>query len=197
MYNLSGATTFQESGTMRLPIAVTAFVFFLASSFARCAEPPAPPPELKKLEPYVGTWKVAEFVSKKAEWTPEEVRTSGAVATTKWIMNGWYLEDRNAPGQAAEHLSIWRYDQAEKAYHYTMFQAPGGIHLDFTIRWNEKAQTFDGTAEYPNGVTMRTSGRFPNKDTKEWTAIATDSAGKVYLDMKCKEVRVEATKSGR
>jgi hypothetical protein len=179
---------------MRLFIAVTAFLLSLVPGFARSAEAPQPPAELKALEPFVGTWKVAEFVSKKAEWEPKEVRTSGDVATTKWIMNGWYLEDRKAPGQGTEHLGIWNYDPTEKAFNYTMFQAPGGYRAGFTIRWNEKTQTFDGTAQYPNGVTMKTSDRFPNKDTKEWTAVATDAAGKVYLDMKCKEVRVAETK---
>jgi hypothetical protein len=179
---------------MRLLIATAVFVISLTSSFAQSAEAPQPPAELKKLEPFVGTWKVAEFVSKKAEWTPEEIRRSGAVATTKWIMNGWYLEDRNAPGETSEHLGIWHFDPVEKTFHYTMFQAPGGFRTDFTMRWNEQTQRFEGTASYPNGVTMRTTGRFPNKDTKEWTAVATDADGKVYLDMKCKEVRVEATK---
>jgi hypothetical protein len=182
---------------MRPPILAAAFAVCLTSSFALGAEPPAPPPELKLLDPYVGTWKVAEFVGKKAEWTPEEIHTSGDTATTKWIMNGWYLEDRKAPGQGAEHLGIWHYDQEQKAFHYTMFQAPGGYRADFTVRWNEKTKSFNGTANYPNGVTLRTSGRFPDRDTKEWTAIATDAAGKVYLDMKCKEVRVERTKQAR
>ncbi len=178
---------------MRLLIPAAVVAFSLCSSIARCAEPPALPPELKLLDPYVGTWTVAEFVSKKAEWTPEEVRTSGETATTKWIMNGWYLEERNAPGQGTEHLGIWNYDRAQKAFQFTMYQ-PGGFRADFTLHWNEKTKSFEGTAPYPNGVTMRTTGRFPNKDTKEWTAIATDAAGKVYLDMKCKEIRVEKTK---
>lgn len=160
------------------------------------ADPPPPPAELKHLEPFVGTWKVAEFVGKKAEWTPEEVRGQGDVATTKWIMNGAFLEDRKVPANGSEHLGIWHYDQGEKSFHYTMFQSPGGSRLDLTMQWNEKTKAFEGTAAMPNGVTMRTSTRFPNKDTKEWQAKATDAAGKVYLDMTCKEVRVGSEAAG-
>lgn len=101
---------------MRLLIPAAVVAFSLCSSIARCAEPPALPPELKLLDPYVGTWTVAEFVSKKAEWTPEEVRTSGETATTKWIMNGWYLEERNSPGQGTEHLGIWNYDRCRRRF---------------------------------------------------------------------------------
>ena len=72
----------------------------------------------------MGTWKVAEFVSKKAEWTPEEVRGSGDVATTKWIMDGWFLEDRKVPANGSDHLGIWHYDQAEKAYRLPLHDVP-------------------------------------------------------------------------
>ncbi len=176
---------------MKFQFLVSLFVTNLTLGVAICADPPARPTELKELDRLVGTWKVAEFVAKKAEWTPEEVRTSGDVATTKWIMDGWFLEDRKSPANGSDHLGIWHYDQGEKAFHYTMFQVPGGNRADFTIHWNAKTQAFEGTAPHPNGVTMRTTSRFPNKDTKEWSAIATDAAGKVYLDIRCKEVRAD------
>lgn len=175
---------------MSLRIIVTALLLVLVSSIARSADPPTQTAELKVLDRFVGTWKVAEFTTKKAEWTPEEVQSSGDVATTKWIMDGWFLEDRKVPANGSEHLGIWHYDQAAKAYHYTMFQVPGGNRMDLILNWDDKAQEFKGTASMPNGVTMRTVNRFPDKNTKEWTAIATDAAGKVYLDMKAKEVRV-------
>lgn len=177
---------------MKIKILVVAVAFGVVASLARCAEPPAPPAELKVLQPLVGTWKVAEFVSKKAEWTPEEIRTSGDVATTKWVMGGWFLEDRKVPANGTDHLGIWHYDASERVYHYTMFQSPGGNRTDLTIRWDERAKSFTGTASLPNGVTMRTTTRLIDPDTKAWTAIATDAAGKVYLDMAAKEVRVQA-----
>lgn len=171
-----------------------AIVFFAVliwlSSVAIAAEPLTPPAELKQLDPFVGTWKVTEFVSKKAEWTPEEVHGKGDVATTKWIMDGWFLEDRKVPAHGSEHLGVWHYDQGDKAFHYTMFQSPGGRRTDITIHWNDEARAFVGTVAMPNGITMRTINRFPTKDTKEWQAKATDAAGKVYLDMTCKEIRI-------
>ena len=172
-------------------ILVAAVAACLISSIALAAEPPARPAELKELDRLAGTWKVLEFVSKKAVWTPAEVQASGDVATTKWIMDGWFLEDRKTPAGGAEHLGIWHFDRAEKAYHYTMFHAPGGGRLDITIHWDEKAQVFNGVCSMPNGVTMRTTTRFPDKNTKEWTAVATDAAGVVYQDMRAKEVRTD------
>jgi hypothetical protein len=173
-------------------ILVAAVAVSLISSMALAAEPPTRPTELKQLDRLVGNWKMAEFVSKKAVWTPEEIQTSGDVATTKWIMDGWFLEDRKTPAGGAEHLGLWHFDQAEKAYHYTMFLAPGGGRLDITIHWDEKDQAFKGVGSLPNGVTLRTVTRFPDKNTKEWTAVATDAAGVVYQDMKAKEVRTDA-----
>lgn len=177
---------------MPLRILMAAVAVNLISSHAFGADPTARPVELKVLDRLVGTWKVSEFVSKKAEWTPEEVRASGDVATTKWIQEGWFLEDRKTPANGSGHLGIWHFDQAEKAYHYTMFQAPGGNRMDLTVHWDEKAQAFKGESQMPNGVTMRTTTRFPDKNTKAWTAVATDAAGKVYLDMACKEARTDA-----
>jgi hypothetical protein len=177
---------------MPKPAALWVVVLYcLSSNLGTGAEPPAHPTELKELERLVGTWRVAEFVAKQAEWTPEEIHGSGDVATTRWIMDGWFLEDRKAPASGSEHLGIWYYDQAEKAYHYTMFQAPGGARLDLTVLWDQEAQAFTGEGPMPHGVTMRTETRFPDKNTKVWTAIATDAAGKVYLDISAKEVRVE------
>ena len=72
-----------------------------------------------------------------------------------------------------------------------MFQVPGGGRTDITVTWDDKAQVFNGKGSMPNGLTMRTATRFPDKNTKAWTAVVTDAAGKVYLDLSCKEVRVE------
>src|SRR5437016_1494342 len=98
---------------MHLRILMAAIAVNLISSHALSAEPPARPSELKELDRLVGTWKVAEFISKKAEWNPEEVHANGDVATTKWIMDRRFLEDRKLPANGSEHLGIWHYDQTE------------------------------------------------------------------------------------
>ncbi|MDX1965445.1 MAG: hypothetical protein SFX18_20030 [Pirellulales bacterium] len=180
---------------MKITHAVFTVMFMCLANLVLAAEPPKLPAQLQALEPLVGTWKVESFVSKKAEWSPAEVRSQGDVATTRWIMDGWFLEDRKAPGSGSEHLGIWHYDQSEQAFHYTMFQSPGGNRTDITIHWNDKSQAFEGVATMPQGVSMRTITRFPDKDTKEWRVLATDAAGKVYLDISCQEKRVPAEDS--
>src|SRR4051794_22704868 len=73
------------------------------------SEPSAPiPPEMKALNPFLGTWTQAEFVSKVAEWTPQEIRTRGATATTQPIMGGRCLvDDRTFPEDGAQHHGVW------------------------------------------------------------------------------------------
>ncbi len=178
-------------------VILLSLLLVVLSHAAPAAEPPTPPAELKRLEPFVGTWKVEKFVSKQAEWTPVEVQSAGEIATTRWIMDGWFIEDRKAPGAppGPDHLGIWHYEPAEKVYHYTMFQTPGGNRTDLAVRWNDKTAAFEGTASLPNGITMRTISRFPNKDSKEWQAKATDAAGKIYLDITCTEIRVTPAQS--
>src|SRR5262249_12930270 len=47
------------------------------------------PAEMKVLEHFVGKWKT-EFSGKKAEWTPQDFKDTGA-DTTKWVLRGRYL----------------------------------------------------------------------------------------------------------
>lgn len=181
-----------QTNTMKtkLPVLITIVLVTNVLPLHAAPENPAPPPEMKELNRLAGSWKVVEIVGKKAEWTPEEVRTKGGSTTmTKWIFDGHFLEDRKTHSTDGNmHLGIWSYDAQEKAYHYTMFQTAHG-RTDFTIRWDEKKEALIGTAPMPGGVTMRTTMRFPDADTKDWHAVATDAAGKVYLDMHAVEKR--------
>ena len=178
---------------MKTAILTLAFIISLITGSPLCAEPAAPPlaPELKELDRVVGTWEQKELTLKQAEWTPKEIRVSGNVAAAKPIMGGRYIEDLNIrAADGSEHIGLWSYDEAAKVYHFSYFPSDGN-RLEFTFRWDAATQSFIGTAPMPNGVTMRSTIRFPDKDTKEWHAVATDASGKVYLHMSSKEVRAQ------
>ena len=149
------------------------------------SEPTAPPvpAEMKELSPFLGTWTVTEFVSKVAEWTPKEVRTQGETATTQPIMGGRCLVD-----DGSGHHGVWSWNAEEKAYHYTYFGGAGD-RIELTARWDAASRTMTTTGTMPNGVTSRGTIHFPDANTKEWHIVATDAAGKVYLDMSAKETR--------
>ena len=150
---------------------------------------PVIPPEMKALNPFLGTWTQAEFVSKVAEWTPKEIRTRGATATTQPIMGGRCLVDeRTFPEDGSQHHGVWSWNAEEKAYHFTYF-GEAGDRMEMTGHWDEASQTMTISAPMPNGVTMRSAIHFPDANTKEWHAVATDASGKVYLDMTSKETR--------
>ena len=178
---------------MKPHIITLAFITSLTAFAPLRAEPAAPPvaTEMKELDRWVGTWKVVSFVSKQAEWCPKETSTSGAVAVTKPILGGHCIEDRTTHSpDGVEHLGIWNWSPEDKAFHYHYFDTAGSRHL-FTFRWDAASQSFACTAPMPNGVTWKGTTRFPDANTKEWHSVATDASGKVYLDIKSKEVRVE------
>ena len=178
---------------MKLRILALTLVISLFANSPLRAEPAAPPlpPELKELDRVVGTWEQKELILKRAEWTPKEIRVSGDVAAAKPIMGGRYIEDlKMRAADGSEHIGLWSFDEAAKVYHYSFFGSAGN-RLEFTFRWDATAQSFIGTAPMPNGVTMHGTIHFPDKDTKEWHAVATDASGKVYLDMSSKEIRAQ------
>lgn len=163
----------------------------LASLGSLHSEPAAPPilPEMEALSPFLGTWAESEFVSKVAEWTPVEVRRHGGTATTQPIMGGRCLvDDRTSPSDGSEHHGVWSWNAEEKAYHYTYFGAAGD-RMELTGQWDAASQTMTTTGSMPNDVTMRGTIHFTDANTKEWHIVATDAAGKVYLDMTAKETR--------
>ena len=150
---------------------------------------PAVPPAMDALRPFAGTWTETEFVSKVAEWTPKEVRRQGGSATTQPILSGQYLvDDRTGSPEGSGHHGVWSWNAEEKAFHYTYFGGAGD-RMELTGHWDAASKTMTTSGPMPNGVTMHGTIHFPDPNTKEWHVVATDAAGKVYLDMTSKETR--------
>lgn len=148
---------------------------------ARAADPTPNSPELRVLDRFVGTWE-GQSATARAQWTPKPSESKGSVNTIRWTLNGQYLEDRGRNPDKSEYLGVWTYDPRLKIYRVWYF-LPGAIVLQFPAQWNESAQAFKGTVDIGNGVTMTTTHRFVSKDAYEWSYVAKDRSGKLYLDM--------------
>jgi hypothetical protein len=98
------------------------------------------------------------------------------------------VDDRTFPNDGSQHHGVWSWSAEEKAYHYTYF-GEAGDRMELTAHWDAASQTMTTTGPMPNGVTMHGTIHFADANTKEWHIIATDAAGKVYLDMSAKETR--------
>lgn len=146
---------------------------------ARAAEEGAPkPPELQVLERLVGEWN-SESVSRVAEWTPVEARTTG-VLTREWMLNGFFVQER-AMQSDTDALVIFTYDSSKRSYRYWQFNGKGHA-FETSGQWDEASKTLNCTADLDNGLTNTSSIQFIDNDTHTWKAIVRDRQGKVYFD---------------
>ncbi len=83
----------------------------------------------------------------------------------------------------ASNLGWWTYDTSAKSYRGWFFVSDGGV-VEWKGRWDDEARGLRVEGNLGNGVVFTGVNRFPDKDTYEWTLVAKDKAGKVYLDMK-------------
>jgi hypothetical protein len=144
-------------------------------------------PESKVLGQWVGTWKT-EVVSKPAEWTPKEMKTTGTI-TCKRILGGKFVEESGSSlAQGMEHRVIWGYDPQRKAYRNWFYDSQGTI-LEGSGTWDAKTKTMTWKNEAGSGLSGTSTHRFLDADTYEWTYIVKDAGGKVYVDVKGKHTR--------
>ncbi len=135
-------------------------------------------PELKVLERLVGTWD-AKAVSKPAEWTPTEVRTTSKI-TRKWVLDGRFLQDTSEISDGSEGLSLFTYDPQMKAYQSWWFSSEGHTSKS-TGQWDAASETISFKADLGNGLTSRGSVRFLDKDHHDWKVVVQDGNGKLYF----------------
>lgn len=160
---------------MNYPLLLLATVVLIAAD-KQAEQGPPKPPELAVLERFVGTWD-SETVLKPAEWTPKEVRLTGT-NKYEWVLDGRFMQDTEE-----DALGWWTYDTRAKAYRGWFFVPEGNV-TEWKGRWNDEAKGLEMEADLGNGISFTGINRFPDKDTYEWTLVAKDKSGKVYLDMR-------------
>lgn len=142
-----------------------------------------PPPELKLLEDYVGTWD--EVVSNKAtEWIPEAGKVTSVTKKT-WAMGNKFvrMEGKFTPGDN-DFLSLLTYDPHAKVYRTWYFDSGGGMPRgSMTGKWDERTCTMTWTGADDDGNKTLGKTHIIDKDNHEWTMVVTNPAGKVVLDL--------------
>jgi hypothetical protein len=144
------------------------------------ADPPLPT-ELKVLERLVGSWD-SVAVSKPADWTPKEVRTTSKI-TRKWILDGQVLQDTSEVSDGQEGFSLLTFDPQLKKYRSWWFNSEGNTSKS-TGEWNAVAETMSFSSDLDNGLVSRTSLRFIDDNHHDWRVVITDGTGKLYFDTK-------------
>jgi hypothetical protein len=162
-------------------LGVLALAMLALTHALRADDPPKLPPELKLLEPMVGTFDEV-LTNKPAEWTPMGGRATSVTKKT-WSLGGRFLRTDGA-WDKTEFISFLTYDPATMEFRTWYFDA-GGAFPRGTLHgtWDEKTRTitWSGTDEFGNKTVGKT--RIIDQDTHEWTVLTTDKAGKVLLDL--------------
>lgn len=158
----------------------------LISSACNPQEVPPRPSELNVLDNFAGTWD-SEIVGKPAEWTPQGVKSKGA-NKYEWVLGRRFMQN------TALVLGWWTYDTSAKSYRGWFFLSDGNM-VEWKGRWDAEAKGLRMEANLGNGVVFTGVNRFPDKNTYEWTLVAKDETGKVYLDMK--EMHRRRSSSGK
>jgi hypothetical protein len=153
----------------------------LISAYSDAQEGSPKPPELKVLERFVGAWD-SETVGKPAEWTPKGVKQTGT-NKYEWVLDGRFMQNTEWNAEGSVALGWWTYDTRAKTYRGWFFLSDASI-VEWKGRWDEERKGLRVEAIMDNAIVFTGANRFPDKDTYEWTCLAKDKAGKVYLDMK-------------
>jgi hypothetical protein len=162
-------------------LAVTVFVPTI-----KAQDDPPKPPELKVLEQLVGTWK-DEATFKTAIWTPKE-RKESTTQQGEWALKGRFLSLRGRNGDGGEDLQLMTFDPDQKAFRRWYFDSEGNA-TESTGQWDEKTRTLTWTGSLGDGVTAVSVWKFTDKNTLDWTRIAKDDKGKIYVNIEGKSVR--------
>jgi hypothetical protein len=144
------------------------------------ADPPLST-QLKVLERLAGSWD-SVAVSKPAEWTPKEVRTTSKI-TRKWVLDGHFLHEASEISDGQEGFSLLTFDPQMKKYRSWWFYSEGNFSKSVG-EWDAVAETMSFSSDLDDGLVSRSSLRFIDDDHHDCRVVITDRTGKLYFDTK-------------
>jgi len=176
---------------MKRVLAALAVALFVLPRVVQAQAPPTPKPgpELKKLDYFLGTWKI------EGEVKPSPHGPGGKVSGThhiEWMSGGFFLADHSdfdSPMGTWSGLAIWGYKTGDKVYTYQEYDSTGeamsatGTVEGDTWTWlpEDKMGGKAGKGRYTVTVLSPTSYVFKYEmasDSGEWKAIMEGKATK-------------------
>ena len=176
---------------MKRVLAVYAVAAFLFAPMVQAQAPPMPKPgpELKRLDYFMGTWKI------EGETKPSPYGPGGKVTGTdlnEWMPGDFFLvthSDIKSPMGEGKGLAIWGYKTDDKLYTYQEYDSTGEA---FSATGTVQGDTWTWLSEYKMGgkvmkgrytvnVVSPTSYTFKYEmasDSGEWNAIMEGKATK-------------------
>lgn len=151
----------------------------IAAEWARPADATALTDERKVLDRMIGAWD-AEIVTKPAEWTPKELRTTASV-TREWILNGQVVATSTKISDGQEHLNLSAYDAQARVYRNWWFSSDGN-HNKAAGTWDSATQSLKFSATRDDGLKFESVMRVADADRQEWEVKVTGRDGKVYFE---------------
>ena len=140
------------------------------------------------LDRWLGMWK-SQVEFKPAAWSPKARELSGT-AKAEWILNGRYQQISSRTGEY-ETRELQRYEPVSGKYHKWVFSSDG-TNSFWTGGWDAEASAM--TWEYIDfGAGLKGSivDRFISDRKYESTVLMKDSTGKVLLDVRSTQTRME------
>jgi hypothetical protein len=138
------------------------------------------------LERFVGSWR-GEVTLEGVGIEPQRYTQENAFA---WTLGGRFLEERGTDSTGGSFLGVWSQDAGSGKYRAHYFMAPAGDAVVLTHEWNERSQSFVGSAELGGGVRMLAEDRFIDRDNYEWRVTVQDGSGTPLRSMHGQEQRV-------
>jgi hypothetical protein len=127
------------------------------------------------------------ITNKPAEWNPKESRVTGTT-TNEWVLDGWFQQHRTKMDDGYVSIEIWTYDADKKTYRTWAF-LKGGISYEMTGNWDERSNTLTCKADLQNEITATLKMHSLDDDNREFSFVAKDAKGKIYLNTAGKLIR--------
>jgi hypothetical protein len=148
---------------------------------------PAPPPQLKVLERFVGKWKV-EAVVTVSRPEAKESRTAGKTEV-EWVLGRRFVQAKSTYDTKVEDVQMGTYDVAAGEYRWWTFKS-NGMYNESRGTWDEEARTFTWQGER-GGVKWTNTNHFVDADTIEYDTAFVGRDGKTVMTVKGKLTRMK------
>lgn len=167
----------------RLLIALGLVVVAGAARTAPADDLPKPSPELRVLEPLIGTWDEV-MTNKATEWMPKAEKST-SVTKRAWSLGGHVIRGEGTWMPAKnDFLHLMSYDPEAKVYYTWYFDAGGGMPRGVTKgTWDEKTWMMTWHETDAAGNKSVGTTKVIDKDHTEWALVVTDPNGTVVLDL--------------